>query len=109
MGITKEHNKTFEKEENMKTDSREECFKKHDNTNHGKLKVCIIKSTDLNKFYFQNDEKYDSILEANKKNAEEEEHEKPSKNEPSYRLWSIFTKQREIQKASTLKKDLRIS
>ena len=31
---------------------------------------------------------------------------KPSKNAPSYLIWSIFTKQRELYKANTLKKKI---
>ena len=62
----------------------------------------------MQRILFQNYEKCDTIHEANKKYAEEEEnYEKPSKNAPPYLIWSIFKKQRELKKkANTLKKKL---
>ena len=58
------------------------------------------------KIHFQNDEKCEAIHEVNKNKAEEEDYEYPSKNTPSYLIWSIFRKQRKLQKASTLKKKM---
>ena len=37
-----------------------------------------------------------------KKNIAKEENEKPSKKSPSYLIWSIFTKRRELEKAKIL-------
>ena len=36
---------------------------------------------------------------------EKEDNDKPYTNSPSYLIWSIFTKQREIKKARVLKKN----
>ena len=44
-----------------------------------------------------------SEAEKDKKiSKDEDKDEKPSKNSPSYLIWSIFTKQRELEKARIL-------
>ena len=42
MGVTEECKKKSEKYERMQADPREGCIKKHENPNHGKLKVCVF-------------------------------------------------------------------
>ena len=46
----------------------------------------------------------DNVNGTKDKFKEKEDNDKPSTNSPSYLIWSIFTKQREMEKAKFVKK-----
>ena len=46
----------------------------------------------------------DNVNGTKDKCKEREDNDKPSTNSPSYLIWSIFTKQRELEKARVIKK-----